>query len=79
MKTKLFEGLEKDQEKEVRAAFLGSLAYRKQLKRILEKEISILHDKMLSDENYQAPNWSLDQVDRIAQTKAYKKLLTFLE
>ena len=79
MKTKLTKGLTEDEAKEVRADFISASRYRKQLVRVLNEEIDSLSKDMLKDEHYKSPNWNLIQVDRLAQQKALKKIISLFE
>tara|TARA_R110002096_G_scaffold40075_4_gene109286 strand:+ start:155 stop:346 length:192 start_codon:yes stop_codon:yes gene_type:complete len=59
--------------------FLQSLYFRKRLITVIDEEVESLHNSMLNEEDYTSPNWSLLQVEKLAQIKSMKKIKSFLE
>ena len=46
---------------------------------VIDEEVESLHNSMLNEEDYTSPNWSLLQVEKLAQIKSMKKIKSFLE
>lgn len=46
---------------------------------MLQGEIESLQDKMLLDEDFNTSEWKLKHVSMLAQIKANKKLISYLE
>ncbi len=78
MKSKLTRGLEPDQAKEIRGAFLEALQFRKRLTAVLNEEIESLQTSMRSETKFESPSWAFIQADRIAQTKAFLRVISLL-
>ncbi len=79
MKTRLIKGLNEDDAKEIEQQHKSVQRYRKQVVKVLNEEIDTLRKDMLDDSHYESPNWNLIQVDRLAQEKALKKLISLFE
>tara|TARA_R110002050_G_scaffold291167_2_gene445464 strand:- start:34163 stop:34402 length:240 start_codon:yes stop_codon:yes gene_type:complete len=79
MKTRLIKNLSKDEAGEMKEYFLQSLYFRKRLITVIDEEVESLHNSMLNEEDYTSPNWSLLQVEKLAQIKSMKKIKSFLE
>lgn len=79
MKTKLTKGLNEDDAKEILQQHKGCSRYRKRVIALMNEEIDSLRGDMLRDEKYDSPNWALIQVDRIAQEKALRKIISLFE
>ena len=79
MKTSLLKGLTKEEVSDVRGTFKSSVLLRKQLTLMLQGEIESLQDKMLLDEDFNTSEWKLKHVSMLAQIKANKKLISYLE
>lgn len=79
MKTRLIKGLNEDDAKEIEQQHKSVQRYRKQVVKVLNEEIDALRKDMLDDSHYESPNWNLIQVDRLAQEKALKKLISLFE
>tara|TARA_R110002012_G_scaffold12004_4_gene53614 strand:+ start:3459 stop:3698 length:240 start_codon:yes stop_codon:yes gene_type:complete len=79
VKTSLLKGLTKEEVSDVRGTFKSSVLLRKQLTLMLQGEIESLQDKMLLDEDFNTSEWKLKHVSMLAQIKANKKLISYLE
>ena len=79
MKTKITAGLSEGEQKELTREFKASKTLRLRLTSLLTKEIGVLYDSMLKEDEYEKENWELSQVDKIAQVKALKKLISLIE
>lgn len=79
MKTRFFKGLNEDDKKELEQQHNSCSRYRKQLVKVLNEDVDDLVEDMTKDEHYDAPNWQLVQADRLAQIKAYKKIISLFE
>lgn len=79
MKQRWFEGIENEADKEaIRYEFEKSVKARQRLAVMLEKEIQTLVINMTSEEHFDR-DWALLQADRVAQIKAYRKIMGLLE
>lgn len=79
MKTRVLKGLDDDVAAELKAQFVHSARWRKRMVEVLNEDIDALHASMRKEENFDSPNWSLIQADRVAQVKALKKFISLLE
>lgn len=80
MKSSITAGLNEKEATELRQEFVASFYIRKRLREMLAKDIEVLHQSMKNEEFLtSSPNWTLIQVDRIAQIKAYEKIIALLE
>jgi len=78
MKSKLTKGLETDEKKEFRGAFLEALQFRKRLTVVLDNEVASLQASMRNEDSFDSPNWALKQADRVAQTKALLRVISLI-
>lgn len=78
MKSSITAGLKGQDKTEMVAEFKSCHRLRARLTEMLDKKIDHLHEEMLNESNYQRPNWQLEQVDKIAQIKAQKYLISLL-
>jgi len=79
MKSRWVEGLENEGDKEeVKYEFEKALKTRKRLSQLLEKEITSIVINMTNEEHFDK-DWALVQADRVAQIKAYRKIMNLLE
>lgn len=79
MQKKLLNGLDERDEQELREDYHKALGYRKALMKLIDKEIESLQASMRDEDHFSSPNWPYIQADRVAQTKALKKIYTYLE
>jgi len=79
MKFKLLRGLDKDQISELQQNFIQAQHFRSRLVEVINEEIESLHSSMRSEALFESPNWSLVQVDRVAQVKALRRIKGLLE
>jgi hypothetical protein len=78
MRASLLEGVDEVDRDEAKADFVSAFRFRKNLSRVLEKEIQSLIVNMC-DEDMFSKDWPLIQADRVAQIKAKRKLISLLE
>lgn len=79
MKTSLLLNLTDDQKREVNQSYISGSAFRKQLIATIDKKIERLRADMENDDLFTTDNWEYVQVDRLAQIKAMKAILTLIE
>lgn len=80
MKSSITAGLDEKEATELRQEFVASHHVRKRIREMLQKDIDNLHTSMKNEEYLSSsPNWTLIQIDRIAQIKAYEKIISLLE
>lgn len=79
MKTRLLNGLDSEEITRLRENFVHSKPLRDRLIQVLNEEIESLYSSMRKEDLYDSPNWACIQADRIAQVKALKKMVSFLE
>lgn len=79
MKTKLLKGLDERGGEIAKEDYHKALNYRKLLTKVLNEEIDSLHASMRDEEGFNSPSWPYLQADRVAQVKAFKKVISFLE
>lgn len=78
MKTVLLKGLDKDAGQEVMGAFLSSLAFRKQLVKVLNEKIEAGRKASAAGDAYDKPNWALKQADTIGYERAIRECISLL-
>lgn len=78
MKAKLLQALDATQQSDLKENFIHSKPLRVRLIETLEREIETMHASMRDEEWWSSPNWDKIQADRIAQIKAYKKVISLL-
>lgn len=79
MKSRIIDGLSDKEKDEMKYEFEKAFRFRERLKSILEKEMDSFVINMTKEENFDSPSWALIQADRVAQIKAYKKIIGLLE
>ena len=79
MKYKLLNGLDSDEQSEFKEDFIKAQRFRKRLVEVLNKEIESLQASMRDEDAFSSPNWAYIQADRVAQTKALKRVTGLLE
>lgn len=79
MKTSLLLNLNEQDKKEVTQSFISGAFFRKQLALVIRRKIDNLRSDMESDDALTSDNWEYRQVDRLAQIKAMKTILTLIE
>ena len=79
MKLALFKGLDEDQIREVKSAFLGAKVLRNRLKKVLEDKIDSTRRRTINIKAYDNPNWALIQADAMGEERAMRILISLLE
>lgn len=78
MKTKLLQGLNDQEKQELKQAFLSGRVFRDRMRIVLEAEVASLYTNMKDEKWYESPNWDKIQADRLAQVKAYERIISYL-
>lgn len=79
MKSRFLDGLSANERDQVKYEFEKAHEFRKKLTEILEKDIESLVTSMTKEESLESVNWVYLQADRVAQIKAYKKIVGLLK
>jgi len=79
MKTVITSGLSEERKKEIRQEFVGSAALRGRLSEIASNKIKTSHDKSVSEESYDSPNWALKQADARGYERALKEFISLIQ
>lgn len=79
MKTRFLDGLTEDEQDQAKYEFEKAFRFRQQLKELLLKDIESNVTSMTKDEHFDSPSWALIQADRVAQIRAYKKIIGLLD
>lgn len=78
MKTRMLKGLDEKGVEILREDFAKAVGFRKALVKSLQEEITNLHSSMEKEEAFGCSNWGLLQADRVAQVKALKRVISYL-
>lgn len=78
MKAELLVGLASPQKEERKALLHGCAPGFKVVEDVLVKRLAVLQRQMLSDKNYESPNWAMLQADMVGQAKAYQAVIELL-
>jgi len=78
MKQSLTQGMEKDEAREFKEAFVKASLFRKGFKKVLERKIQNAYNN-LSTPNYENPNWINEQADQIGYIKSLKQMISLLD
>jgi hypothetical protein len=78
MKTKIIAGLNEQDASEMRASFDACAKVRERLIELLDQEINTIQRDMVKGDHLLNPNWTMVQLDRIAQIKSHEKLKELL-
>lgn len=76
LSTAWFEGVSEDKKKDTEDSIKHSTIVLRQLKKILEKQITSLDRTTLED--YETPSWAYKEADRLGQLRAYRKILALI-
>lgn len=79
MKARLYEGLNEDDKNTAEYEFAKAVKFRERLTEVLEKEIEVFVINMTKEDHFDSASWSLIQADRVAQIKAYRKIIGLLK
>ena len=79
MKSRLTAGLTREEADNFAKDFAAATPLRKRIRELLEKDVDSLYASMGEEEVLSSPSWPYLQADRIAQVKAYKKIISLLE
>ena len=79
MKTRITDGLTEDDASSMKYEFEKALRFRQRLAELLQKDIEASVVNMTKEEHFDNPSWALVQADRVAQIKAYRKIIALLE
>lgn len=79
MKSRMIEGLSINEQEQMKYEYEKAYHFRQRLQQILEKEIETFVINMTKEEHFDSPSWPLVQADRVAQIKAYRKIIGLLE
>ena len=78
MKTKLLKGLDKPSADKARADFIGSAAFRNNLKRVLNEEINTVRNSMEDGSLLEQVNVSQILLNKVAEIKALKTVVSLI-
>lgn len=77
MKTSLSKGLDAEGKRDVEAAFIAALPFRKQLVSVLEHKIEEKRKKMTKESTYEEPgDWSLKMADQMGYERALREVIS---
>lgn len=79
MLTKLLNGLDKDDEIELRQSYAESRRYRERLRDTLLRDREAIITSMTLDERKNNPNWAYEQAQLIGQLKEIQSFLKLIE
>jgi hypothetical protein len=68
-----------DEATNMKYEFEKAYRFRQRLAELLQKDIDVSVVSMTKEEHFESPSWSLIQADRVAQIKAYRKIISLLE
>jgi hypothetical protein len=78
MKVAITKGLDKDEAKDMRAAFNAAQILRKRIISILTENIDAKRRDSVNNAGYESPNWALKQADTIGYERAVRELISLL-
>jgi hypothetical protein len=78
MKTSWIQGLNKEQETEMRREYKGSALLRSRLSKLLEDKIDAARTKGRLVSTYDNPNWALLQADQIGYERALYEIISLI-
>lgn len=78
MISRFLKGLDKDEAEKVTEEFNRGVFLRGHLSKVLKQDVESLINDMKSEKHFDSPNYTLVQVDRVAQIKAYEKIISLL-
>lgn len=80
MKLSLIANLDESDADEIKAQFISSHRLRERVIAILQKDIQVLFDEIKNEDTLAgSPNWATLVASKIAQIKAYEKIISLLE
>lgn len=78
MQTRWFKGLDKQEEKDLRASLLAAELAFKRLAKLLEDDMKSSESLQHSESLYESPSWAYQQADAIGQQRAFRKILRLI-
>lgn len=79
MKTILTAGLDEQKKKEVTQDFVGAVALRAQLSKVLEGKIASNRKDTFSKDAYASPSWAYLQADNVGYERALREVISLIE
>lgn len=78
MKTSIVKGLNEEKKRIVTQEFVGSVALRDQLIRVLNEKISSTRKEVSKPENYSLGSWAYLQADAIGYERALNEIISLI-
>jgi len=79
MKISLTQGLDVDEKSRVVSEYKASPSYRARLQTVLENEISLCYKAIEGDDAQKhPPNWEFSVLEKLAQIRSFRKLISLL-
>lgn len=78
MLTRIKTNLPKDRHEELEGSYKASRFYREQVVQVLTKDIAQLY-KEIENNDFDSPNWAMEQAHKLAQIKSIRKIMALFE